>query len=396
MKNEGSNNNLIYIFAFLTQLVNFLTRRGLGVILPMIAKILTVPASSLVFIQSFFGLSRTIICLSSGPWFDKNPKKILLLGGCVQVVSVLCAIFFISNYYLFITSLFFLALGYSIVSLSLWNLLVRSKGFGKTYDVMWLSIAISIGPILMFFLVSLFKTSTVISILIIYSILLTICISGLLYFLKEIDVQPGIDTTYKLQYSNFFNFSIIRNVVILTGSVMADAVLIMFTVFMISLGYSHLQAASYVIFIYSLSTLASRFIFSWVGYNYGTRFAILSGMIISGVGCMFCMVPTNINLIIGLMILGIGNGSSSMNIFSFLADRYGRKNYFSVYSIFAIYGGIFEAICIWTIGLILSLTKQYQMVFLFLSVFSFICVIIQATDKKVVYEDKINGVKEIL
>lgn len=285
-------------------------------------------------------------------------------------------------------------MGYQVLNLSLWNILVRSKGYGRTYDVMWMSVGISLGPILMFFLAGILKTTTISSIFGIYILLLVLFAFTIIYLTGKVDVRPGIDTTYKLQYSNFFNLYIMRNVVILVASVSADITMIVFTVFMMSLGYTFLQSITHIIFIFALTSIVSRFFFSWVGYKYGTRMALMSGALVCGVGAIFCMVPTYMNIIIALVLLGFGTGSGSMNVFTFLADRYGRKNYFATYSIFAIYGGLFEGSMVWLAGFILSTTKDYQMIFLFLALFNFLCVIIQMTDKNVYYVDKINGVND--
>lgn len=382
--------SLIYLFGYLTTVINYLTRRGIGVILPIISKALSVPVQSLVFVQSFFGLSRTIVCLFTGPWFDKNPRIMFKIGVFLQLISVCLIILFQNHYHIFISSLLFLALGYVILSLSIWNILTRSVGYGRTYDVMWVGVGMSSGPIIMLSIIHILKSSTITMIFLTYGILLLIAASLFLYFTKDIDVRKGETSSYKKLFSNMLNLSIIRSIPILSLSVSADVTIAVFTIYMMSLGFTFFEASLYTVIVYATSSIVSRFIFSWIGYNYGSKNAMLIGMIVCSIAWL-CAINPNF-VILSLILLGLGTGSGSINVFPYIADKYGRTFYFANYSVFAVYGGLFEGSMVWLSSLILSITKNYNFVFTFMVILMIICFIIIHADKTG-YIDRINGVK---
>lgn len=388
---------LIYFTAFLVCVDVYALQRGFGIILGPLADLLQMKRSAMFLIPVMYSLGYGVAGTFTSIIVDKYPRKSLIIGALVYCVCLLSCALFITHYYVLLTFYFFMSMGSYVLGTGVWGYLMRTKGFGTTWDCISPGVARTVGPLILTALATFFLQFGVDKVL--FALCGTVIISASLFYIvtRSVEVKPNTNKSggvlggikkglILLKDKGFRKFvgmlTMNYATLMLIG---ANAIFILR-----DYGLSKNEAMWYFSLFFLICGVSGRFIWAAIGYYVSNRFSMITSILLLSIGMVLLTINLNCAYI-GLILLGMGTAGAGVNHSPYIGDRWGQENLFTYLGNAFTIATIVSAILIYLTGQVYEITKSYSIGFRLYAILPVLASVYFFFEKNINYVNQLNG-----
>jgi hypothetical protein len=290
-----------------------------------------------------------------------------------------------------------MAIGHSILLISIANFVNRSKGYGRTCDSLTIGIALSCAPLLTGLIFSNSKGIDLINALAGYGIVSFIVFSAIscIILFGKIDYQPKPKAPLNIfKYWNLPGLWRMPFVMIMMSGVIYF-VGANFVFLFKSFGVKPLNAIIMFTGIWASVGTCGRVFWSWIGYTYkgGSWYGTIVALSITLIGVM--IFPYNlVTVLIGSGLLAFGTAAGQVMVIPTFGERWGHKIFSSTWGLISIIYNLLNGCIILLSGILLNMTgNNYILVYQLYSIMAILAIVLFSTEKNIKYLEPVNGYK---
>lgn len=382
-----SNRILIYLDVCLLMIAALSITRGFGiVIIPLLKNQHFSSITTFMLLPATYQLGHVLIGSPFSVWIDKYHKQSLLVGLLLISIGLCLSFLYINNFYVLIPTFLMISIGMELLQNGVWSTLLKTTSFGRIWDVLPASLSSALSPILLGFI---FLSGKDLFLVILIIIIITSPILLSLVHNKTYAVHRRNNPWY-IELKSLIKEDGFRRLLLLNTTTFSAITLLIttFSLVMIKNGISGRNIIITYITYFALVTLAFRFITTYLSYFiFDIRKIMGFSSIILAIGLVFFTY----NYKLGLVISAIGVSFGAGAVHTYVSDRWGQENIFTIMGHNKTINGIFCFCYLMTFGIIYDITKSFTIFYICASICLFISAIYFLLEKNIIYSNKLNG-----